>query len=138
VRATLVFLLASLVTMTGCVDNKKKMQQAQKKRDAEKKAREDREAARLKALTLFPLPFPNAKEANAFRDKEGLGLEARLVFTLGKIETDTKVKTSAMPLPDAGALQQEVDWGAGRLVHVELKSVRVATDFEKKLLAERH
>jgi hypothetical protein len=51
------------------------MQQAQKKRDAEKKAREDREAARLKALTLFPLPFPNAKEANAFRDKEGLGLE---------------------------------------------------------------
>ena len=39
VRATLVFLLASLVTMTGCVDNKKKMQQAQKKRDAEKKAR---------------------------------------------------------------------------------------------------
>jgi hypothetical protein len=62
VRATLVFLLASLVTMTGCVDNKKKMQQARKK----------------------------------------LGLEARLVFTLGKIETDTKVKTSAMPLPDAG------------------------------------
>ena len=97
-RATLVFLLASLVTMTGCVDNKKKMQQARKK----------------------------------------LGLEARLVFTLGRIETDTKVKTSAMPLPDAGALQQEVDWGAGRLVHVELKSVRVATDFEKKLLAERH
>lgn len=274
VRATLVVLLASLVTMTGCVDNKKKMQEAQKKRDAEKKAQDEKEAARLKALTpkvdrakldatwddpsfvkislgrqcpeglwslfpgapgetpaeqeknetqraallekmktstfvvllthgngltmrkynakkkqltvevdglvecfdklgllsvawgepakpfrppppdadeeemnpqavwraqplLFPLPFPNAKEANAFRDKEGLGLEARLVFTLGKIETDTKVKKSAMPLPDAGALQQEVDWGAGRLVHVELKGVRVATDFEKKLLAER-
>lgn len=86
---------------------------------------------------LFPIPFPNAKEANAFRDKEGLGLEARLVFTLGKVELDKKVLKTAKPLPDAGAVNEQLDWGAGRLVHVELKGVRVATDFEKKLIAEK-
>ncbi|MBL8912739.1 MAG: hypothetical protein JNM17_18740 [Archangium sp.] len=86
---------------------------------------------------LFPVPFPNAKEANAFRDKEGLGLEVRLVFTLGKIEIDTKTQKSAMPLPDAGAVSNQIDYGAGRLVHVQLKGVRVSTDFEKKLIAEK-
>ncbi|MFT3711325.1 MAG: hypothetical protein QM817_27145 [Archangium sp.] len=86
---------------------------------------------------LFPIPFPNAKEANAFRDKEGLGLEVRLVFTLGKVEIDKKVLKTAKPLPDAGAVNEELDWGAGRLVHVELKGVRVSTDFEKKLIAEK-
>lgn len=86
---------------------------------------------------LFPIPFATAKEANAFRDKEGLGVEARLVFKLGKIELDKKYGKSSMPLPDAGAVNQEVDWGAGRLVHVELIGVRVATDFEKKFLAEK-
>ncbi|MFO0600166.1 MAG: hypothetical protein U0228_32960 [Myxococcaceae bacterium] len=86
---------------------------------------------------LFPLPFATAKEANAFRDKEGLGLEARLVFKLGKIDVDKKNAKTSRPLPDAGAVNEELDWGAGRLVHVQLIGVRVATDFEKHLLAEK-
>ena len=90
---------------------------------------------RLRAL--FPLPFATAKEANAFRDKEGLGLEARLVFKLGKIDVDKKNAKTSRPLPDAGAVNEELDWGAGRLVHVQLIGVRVATDFEKHLLAEK-
>jgi hypothetical protein len=272
-RTTSLVLLAVLAMSSGCVDNKKKMQEAQKRRDAEKKAQEDKEAARLKALTpkvdrakldapwddpsyvklslgrpcpeglwsifpgtpgegaeqtrneskraelaekiknttfvvllahgngltmrkynakkkqltvevdglvecydglgllsvawgepakpfrppapdadeeelspqavwraqplLFPLPFPNAAEANKFRDKEGLGLEARLVFKLGKIAIDKKVLKTAKPLPDAGAVNEQLDWGAGRLVHVELVGVRVGTDFEKTLVAEK-
>lgn len=86
---------------------------------------------------LFPLPFPNAAEANKFRDKAGLGLETRIVFKLGKVETDKKVLKTEKPLPDAGAVKEELDWGAGRLVHVEVLGVRVGTDFEKTMLAEK-
>ncbi len=86
---------------------------------------------------LFPLPFATAAEANKFRDKEGLGLETRLVFKLGKIDVDKKVLKTAKPLPDAGAVKEELDWGAGRLVHVEVLGVRVGTNFEKTMLAEK-
>jgi hypothetical protein len=86
---------------------------------------------------LFPVPFATAKEANAFRDKEGLGLEARLVFKLGKVDVDKKNAKTSRPLPDAGAVNEELDWGAGRLVHVQMIGVRVGTDFEKKLIAEK-
>lgn len=86
---------------------------------------------------LFPLPFPNAKEANAFRDKAGLGLETRLVFKLGKIDIDKKAQKQELPLPDGGAMKNEIDFGAGRLVHVDVLGVRVGTDFEKTLLAEK-
>ena len=86
---------------------------------------------------LFPLPFPNAKEANAFRDKQGLGLETRIVFKLGKIDMDKKAQKTELPLPDGGAMKNEVDFGAGRLVHVQVLGVRVGTDFEKTLLAEK-
>lgn len=86
---------------------------------------------------LFPLPFATAAEANAFRDKAGLGLETRLVFKLGKVDIDKKVLKTAKPLPDAGEVKEELDWGAGRLVHVEVLGVRVGTDFEKTLLAEK-
>lgn len=86
---------------------------------------------------LFPLPFATAAEANAFRDKAGLGIETRLVFKLGKVDVDKKVAKRAMPLPDAGEVKEELDWGAGRLVHVDVLGVRVGTDFEKTLLAEK-
>ena len=86
---------------------------------------------------LFPLPFPTAAEANAFRDKAGLGIETRLVFKLGKIDVDKKKLKTEKPLPDAGAVKEELDWGAGRLVHVDVLGVRVGTDFEKTLLAEK-
>lgn len=74
---------------------------------------------------LFPLPFPTAKDAQAFREAGGVGVEARLVFKLGKTEIDKRTKKG------------EPDWGAGRLIHVELLGVRVATDHEKQLLAEK-
>ena len=86
---------------------------------------------------LFPLPFPNAAEANKFRDKAGLGLETRIVFKLGKIDIDKKKLKTEKPLPDAGAVKEELDWGAGRLVHVDVLGVRVGTDFEKTLLTEK-
>ena len=86
---------------------------------------------------LFPLPFPNAVEANKFRDQAGLGIETRLVFKLGKIDVDKKKLKTGKPLPDAGAVKEELDWGAGRLVHVDVLGVRVGTDFEKTLLAEK-
>ncbi len=86
---------------------------------------------------LFPLPFPTAAEANKFRDKQGLGIETRIVFKLGKVDVDKKVLKTAKPLPDAGAVKEELDWGAGRLVHVDVLGVRVGTDFEKTLLAEK-
>jgi hypothetical protein len=86
---------------------------------------------------LFPLPFPNAAEANKFRDKAGLGIETRIVFKLGKIDIDKKKLKTEKPLPDAGAVKEELDWGAGRLVHVDVLGVRVGTDFEKTLLAEK-
>ena len=34
-------------------------------------------------------------------------------------------------------MKNEVDFGAGRLVHVQVLGVRVGTDFEKTLLAEK-
>lgn len=86
---------------------------------------------------LFPLPFATQAEANKFRDKEGLGIETRIVFKLGKIDVDKKTKKTEMPLPDAGAVKEELDWGAGRLVHVQVLGVRVGTDFEKTLLTEK-
>ena len=85
---------------------------------------------------LFPLPFPNAAEANKFRDKAGLGIETRLVFKLGKIDIDKKTQKFQKPRAEVGETQ-ELDWGAGRLVHVEVLGVRVGTDFEKTMLAEK-
>lgn len=85
----------------------------------------------------FPLPFATAAEAKKFRDGPGLGLEARLVFKLGKIDLDKKMLKTSKPLPDAGAVDETLDWGAGRLVHVQLVGVRLGTDFEKTLVAER-
>lgn len=86
---------------------------------------------------LFPLPFATAKEAKAFIEKEGIGIDVRLVFTLGKVDVDKKTLKTARPLPDAGAVEEALDWGAGRLVRVNLLGVRVATDHEKKALVEQ-
>lgn len=87
---------------------------------------------------LFPLSFKTAAEAQAFVERAGPGIEVRLVFKLGKPDVDTNLlKTARALVPDAGRQEDDVDWGAGRLVHVELLGVRVATDFEKTLLAER-
>ncbi len=87
---------------------------------------------------LFPLPFATAAEAKRFREAEGLNLSARVVFTLGKVDVDTKMQKTAQPMLLDGAVPEAtLDWGAGRLVHVDVVGVRIATDHEKKQLAER-
>jgi hypothetical protein len=84
---------------------------------------------------LFPLPFASAAEAKAFAEKEGLGAEARVVFTLGKVAVDKKVVKTPHPTEDGPSGEDAMDWGAGRLVHVNLLGVRVARDHEKVELA---
>lgn len=86
---------------------------------------------------MFAVPFPNEAEAKAWAQKDGLTTEARIVFTLGKVELDKKVQKTARPTPDAPENTQEIDWGAGRLAHVELVGVRIATNFEKTLVVEQ-
>lgn len=84
---------------------------------------------------LFPIPFDSAAEAKAFTEKDGIGTIARLVFTLGKPDVDTKFKKTMKPNGEEG--EDNLDWGAGRLVRVKLIGARISSDFEKKLLAEK-
>ncbi len=83
---------------------------------------------------FFKLSFDTAAEAKSFVDKEGLGLEARVVFTLGKTAEDKKLVKAP---PGEDGKQDAVDWGAGRLVHVKPVGFRLAVDHEKRLLAEQ-
>lgn len=86
----------------------------------------------------FPLKFETAAEAQAFVERRGPGIEVRLVFTLGKVDVDKKVqKTARAYVPDAAVQEDDIDWGAGRLVHVDLLGVRVATNHEHDMLAEQ-
>lgn len=86
---------------------------------------------------VFHVPFEDALEAKVFTQGEGLGTDARLVFTLGKTEVDEKLE-KVPPNEEAGTSGGTVDWGAGRLVHASLVGVRLASDHEKKLLVEEH
>lgn len=83
----------------------------------------------------FPIPFDSASEAKAFTEKEGLGTIARLVFMLGTPDVDSKFKKTMKPNGEEG--EDNLDWGAGRLVRVKLIGARVSTDFEKRLLVEK-
>ena len=48
------------------------------------------------------------------------------------------VKTSKLAQEDGTrAGEDAMDWGAGRLVHVELIGVRIATDHEKVAVVEK-
>ncbi len=82
---------------------------------------------------VFQLPFANAAEAKKFVDETVVSLDARLVFTLGKIAVD--VKKHKTPPGVAGPEQAMVDYGAGRLVHVTVLGARLAADHEKAELA---
>jgi hypothetical protein len=82
----------------------------------------------------FDLAFDTPAEAKSFAEKEGLGLEARVVFTVGKTSEDKKLVKA--PAGEDGQTEA-VDWGAGRLVHVKPIGIRLAVDHEKRLLAEQ-
>ena len=82
---------------------------------------------------VFQLPFATAAEAKKFVDETVVSLDARLVFTLGKVAVD--VKKHKTPPGVASPEQAMVDYGAGRLVHVTLVGARLAADHEKAELA---
>lgn len=79
---------------------------------------------------VFQLPFATAALAKKFVDETLVSLDARLIFTLGKVAVDIKKHKSAVAAESA-----QVDYGAGRLVHVKLLGARLASDHEKNELA---
>jgi hypothetical protein len=95
----------------------------------------------------FPAKVPFSQVAE-FRSKHRLDLDARIVFTAGKAEqhkkliksTETaeeKAERKKFDIPGkAGGMD---DWGAGWVMHAEVKGVRVAADRGKtELAAVRH
>ncbi len=84
---------------------------------------------------VFHLPFATAAEAKKFVDETVMSLDARLVFTLGKVAVD--VKKHKAPTREEGVATTLVDYGAGRLVHVNVLGVRLAADHEKVEIAVR-
>lgn len=92
----------------------------------------------------FTLPIKSMTEAKAFNDQNRFGLSARVGFTLGKVEVDKKIKRVSKVTEKVEAAGETIsigggseDWGAGRLVRVDLLGIRVATDQEKKQLFEK-
>jgi hypothetical protein len=90
----------------------------------------------------FDLPMPTMAQAKEFNDKNRLGLSARVVFKLGKVEVDKKMKK--MPKMGTEAAGEKItmgggmeDWGAGRLVRAEVIGIRLAAEKEKTQLAEK-
>lgn len=90
----------------------------------------------------FDHPIKSMTEAKAWGDANRFGLSARVGFTLGKTDIDRKVKKIGKVTEKAAGETISIgggaeDWGAGRLIRVELLGVRVATDREKKTLYEK-
>jgi hypothetical protein len=91
---------------------------------------------------VFALAIKSQVEAKEFKEKNALGLSARVVFKLGKAEIDRKLKKIAKVSEKAagetlgygGGVE---DWGAGRLLHVSLVGIRVAAEREKRQLFEQ-
>jgi hypothetical protein len=91
----------------------------------------------------FPVKVPFS-QVPEFRNKHRLDLDARIVFTAGKVEqhkkliksTETaeeKAERKKFDIPGrAGGMD---DWGAGWVMHAEVKGVRVAADRGKTELA---
>lgn len=85
----------------------------------------------------FSLPMSGPKEVEEFKSKHGVDLDARVVFRLTEVELDKAVqKTLKAYRPDAGEEMEDVDWGAGRLVHAQVLGIRLGTDHEKTALWE--
>ena len=90
----------------------------------------------------FELFIKSLTEAKEFNDKNRFGLSARVAFGLGKVEVDKKIKKVAKVSEKAAGETLAFgggneDWGAGRMVRADLLGIRVATDREKKQLAEK-
>lgn len=90
----------------------------------------------------FELKITSLTEAKEFNDKNRFGLSARVAFGLGKVEVDKKIKKVAKVTEKAAGETLAFgggneDWGAGRMIRADLLGIRVATDREKKQLAEK-
>ena len=84
---------------------------------------------------IVHIPIATAAEAKKFVDENLVSLDARLVFTLGKVAVDVKKHKSMTA--EEGADAPMVDYGAGRLVHVAVLGTRIATDHEKVELVDQ-
>lgn len=90
----------------------------------------------------FQLPIKSQAEAKTFEQKNRINLAARVVFTLGEVKVDKKLKKVAAvseaaageTLGYGGGVE---DWGAGRMVKAKLVGMRVATDGEKTVLFDK-
>lgn len=90
----------------------------------------------------FELFIKSLTEAKEFNDKNRFGLSARVAFGLGKVEVDKKIKKVAKVSEKAAGETLAFgggneDWGAGRMLRADLLGIRLATDREKKQLAEK-
>ena len=85
----------------------------------------------LQDQSSFPAPNPNSDQpAGQLAD-----YDAELRLPNGRVDVDTKVKK---PSTEEGAPASEgLDWGAGRLVHVDVLGVRLAVDHEKTAVLEQ-
>lgn len=86
-----------------------------------------------------PLAYPHSlkmSESRSFQTENKVGLEARVVFQLGKAEVHKKLVRNEISaeeraerkkhdIPDEGGGME--DWGAGRLVRTEILGIRVAS-----------
>jgi len=90
----------------------------------------------------FAIPMKSMVEAKEWANANRIGLSARVVFKLGKVEVDKKLHKVAKVTEKAAGETISIgggteDWGAGRLVRVELIGLRVATDKEKNQIFEK-
>jgi hypothetical protein len=90
----------------------------------------------------FAIPMKSMSEAKEWKNKNAIGLSARVIFKLGKVEVDRKLHKVAKVTEKAQGETISIgggteDWGAGRLVRVELIGLRVASDHEKNQLFEK-
>jgi hypothetical protein len=74
----------------------------------------------------FTVPMKSVSEAKTFRERHQLGLEAYVVFKLGKTEVHQRrvkiEKETAGDVTIGGGIQ---DFGAGRMVRAEVEHVRI-------------
>lgn len=74
----------------------------------------------------FALPMKSMSEAKAFRDRHRFGLEAYIVFRIGKTEFHHKrVKTAKQTQGEVTIGGTIDDFGAGRLVRADIEGIRV-------------
>ncbi len=90
----------------------------------------------------YALPMKSVADAKEFDSKHRLGMSARVVLKLGKVEIDRKLKkvvkfsqkAHGEDLAFGGGAE---DWGAGRLVHADISALRIAIEREKTSLIEK-